>query len=62
VMELWFVSDEAEMLKRERRRRAIVVLPEEEGPERPTMRFLMRSGGLLVVIALVGYIDDYKFD
>jgi hypothetical protein len=44
VMELWFVEAEAEVLKMERRRRARVVLPDEEGPERPTMRFLLVLG------------------
>ena len=40
-MALWLVAGEAGILKMERRRRARVVLPEEEGPERPTMRFLL---------------------
>lgn len=38
VREWWLVCDEAGIVKMERRRRARVVLPEEEGPERPMRR------------------------
>lgn len=47
------VSGEAGMLKTERRRRASVVLPDEEGPERPTIRFLLVLLGPLVRCWLV---------
>ena len=40
------------MLKTERRRRARVVLPEEEGPERPTMRFLLAGWAEVIFLEI----------
>lgn len=47
------------MVKMERRRRARVVLPDEEGPERPTMRVLRVRGGRGEVMLVELRVSDY---